>query len=439
MTEVVKRPKNYDKIVLAAKEMLRDMQASKEKTQLEKYEPLWFAKLRELALLLFKTRDIKRCMSFRDLWDDMSRIVMLVGKPLTNITEADLKKLLDRYFRDPENYSFYFPARQLEDVQDSHRVGACDLHSFKQLPSLARKGIAQQWRHQYRHEYYPFGNTLAKYREERKKDTYFCVEVKALGFFKAIETATELANQSLNVLKCFYLVNHPKLTKCYYSKGQTWIGGLEDFTPFRMRSSYYRVIPEIEEHIKTVTRFIRSDESHEIAERSLLAIDIYGMIEEDTPVPLKFLLSVIAIESLLLSRDDRDFLGWKLREKVAILLGDTPGWLREFLKKDKLTEEEYEKERVAARAELAKRVGRMYDKRSGIAHPKPSGNDEKVTEDDFQFASMIFRFSIQRILSLYTVKKITRVGKTDTIDEKSLDSFIESLKYSVPSGWQTQE
>lgn len=435
MTRVVKHPKNFDRIVSTAEEMLKYRQASDEETWLKKYQPLWSAKFAELASLMFETNTVKQFLSFRDLWDDMSRVGMLLGKPLNDITRTDLRRLLgNRYFRDPDTWFFYFPARQLHHAQDSHTIGACDIRPFSKLPSLARKGIARNWEHEYRLETYPFINTLAKYKENRKQETYLCLEVKALGIFKATETATRLANQSLNVLKCLYLVNHPKLTKCYYSRGQEWVGGLDDLVPIGLGSDSYRIIPGIEEHVKTITRFIRCNESHDIAKRCCLAIDIYGMIEEDTPVALKFLLSVIALESLLLSKDDKDVLGWKLREKVAILLGDTPNWLMEFLKKDKWTEEVCDRVRVAARAELAKKVGEMYEKRSGIAHPKPSQKDE-VTEDDFNFASMIFRFSMQRILSLHTTKGIIRVGKTDTIDDKSLDSFIESLKYSVPLGW----
>ena len=164
------------------------------------------------------------------------------------------------------------------------------------------------------------------------------------------------------------------------------------------------------------------------------AIDIYGMMEEQTPIELKFLLSVMAIERLLLGKDDRDFLGWKLREKVAILLGDTPGWLKTYLgksPKDTLTEKECNESRAAARAELARRVGVIYDKRSALVHP----GEEEVTEDDFRLVSLLFRWSLSRIIRLYSEKGISRISKTSSVDLESLDGFIESMKYSVPLGW----
>ncbi len=74
----------------------------------------------------------------------------------------------------------------------------------------------------------------------------------------------------------------------------------------------------------------------------------------------------------------------------------------------------------------------MYNKRSRFAHADKEG--EKVTESDFRFASMVFRFSLHRVLSLYEKKGIRRITKEATLDEESLDYFIESLKYSAPLG-----
>jgi hypothetical protein len=160
------------------------------------------------------------------------------------------------------------------------------------------------------------------------------------------------------------------------------------------------------------------------------------MMERQTPIELRFLLSVMATERLLLGGEDKDFLGWKLREKAAMLLGDTPGWLREYLgkgPKDALTEEECNESRAAARADLAKKIRTIYEKRSGLVHQDEG--ETRVTEDDFALASMLFRWSLHRIVRLYAEKAIRRISKKTTVDLESLDGFIESMKYSAPLGW----
>jgi hypothetical protein len=103
--------------------------------------------------------------------------------------------------------------------------------------------------------------------------------------------------------------------------------------------------------------------------------------------------------------------------------------MRIYLKKREPTAQEHEANRVAARIALAREVGKMYDKRSRFAH---QDEETRVDEDDFRFASMVSRFALQRVVSLYSDKGIRRVRKEAPVDLQSLDGLIESLKYSVP-------
>jgi hypothetical protein len=66
-----------------------------------------------------------------------------------------------------------------------------------------------------------------------------------------------------------------------------------------------------------------------------------------------------------------------------------------------------------------RRVGAIYEKRSALMH---SGKDE-VTEDDFRVASLPFRWSLSRIIRLYSEKGIRRISKTSSVDLESLDGF----------------
>jgi len=69
--------------------------------------------------------------------------------------------------------------------------------------------------------------------------------------------------------------------------------------------------------VQLLNKFVAESMSDETAKRYMSAIDICGMIEAETSLEPKFLLSVTATECLLLGKDYRDFLDWKLREKVA--------------------------------------------------------------------------------------------------------------------------
>jgi len=429
------RPKNFDQILKVAEQILQVFRESDEKTWSEKYETLWFQKLDEFASLVFCNKELRDYLSLDDVRDRLFNIVMYLGKDLKGITDEDLEKYVGEWLGPPKTYEFFFPAMELFGFPDGYKLGQCELHSYTQLPEDMQNHISSRWEYAYEREKIIYhSRTPEEYQKQKKQETYFCLKVEALGHNKAIEVATRLANQGLNILKCFYLLEHaPRLRECRY-RVDTGYGGVRA-ERFQWGWHHHRVDQELETYVQLVNRFVEQATKDEIAKRTLSAIDIYGMMESETPLELKFLLSVMAAESLLLGKDDRDFLGWKLREKVAILLGDTPVWVKQHLGKepeDKLTEQECDEARPAARAELAKRVGMIYDKRSALVHQDAG---EKITEDDFIFASNIMRLSLQRILRLYNDKGIRRVSKTSTVDLQSLDGFIESMKYSLPLGW----
>jgi len=429
------RPKNFDQILDVAEQILQVFRESDEKTWFEKYETLWFQKLDEFASLVFCNEELQDYLSLDDLRDGLYQIAVYLGKDLKDITAEDLKNYLSKLLGTPDTYEFFFPALELFNFADGYVLGLCELHSFAQLPQQIQTKISSEWKYRYASEKNIYlVRSFDEYQERKRRETYFCLSVQALGNGKAIEKATRLANQGLNILKCFYLLEHaPRLVACHYKVGAS--SGAVREERFMWGWYNHRTDKEIEGYLRIVNDFVRKGTDDEIARRCLSAIDIYGMMERETALKLKFLLSVMAAESLLLGKDDKDFLGWKLREKVAILLGDTPVWVKQYLGKEpeeKLTDEECDKARSAARAELAKRVGMIYDKRSALVHQDAG---EEITEDDFIYASNIMRLSLHRILRLYNEKGVRRVSKASTVDLQSLDGFIESMKYSVPLGW----
>lgn len=428
------RTKNFRKILEIVKEILTYFSESDEKTWFAKYETLWFQKLDELASLIFSDKELRDYLSFDDVRDRIYHITMYLNKNVSEITDEDLEKYLDKLLKAPTAYDFFFPAMELFNFPDGYNLGLCELHSYNKLPPLAQTHISSEWEYMYEREkviYY--ARSLEEYQEQKKKETYFCVTVRALGHNKAIETATKRTNQALNILKCFYLLEHmPQLTACYYLVDNKSVGSVRG-ERFKWGWHSHRVISEIEEYIQTINGFLLNETDDEMARRCLSAIDTYGFIQSDTPLELKFLLSVIGIESLLLGKEDKDFLGWKLREKVAFLLGDSPVWFRIFLNKETPTQMECDKNRIAARANLAKRITEMYEKRSALVHRYEG--DKELTEDDFHFASMIMRFSLHKLLRLYIKAGIRRVSKASTVDPQSLDGHLESVKYSMPSDW----
>ncbi len=437
----VRRPSNFKEILAEAKKLLAVVQKynrdakndSEEHVWEREYEPKWQEAFKQLAKLILESKTVANLVSRDDLRERLQNVWLYEEKkPFFEFSDKDLENYLDYFFGRSDTYHFFFPL-QLTGLPDGYSVGLSVVHEFNVLPEQLKTHLSQEWDYSLEGEKMSYGaETKEEYLEAKKRETYFCFDVEALGVFKAGEIATRIANQSLNIIKTTYDFDLRKLARCYWTKGKGY-GSVEP------RSSYdpfgwfrHPNIPELERYATTMTDMIRKADNSEIAKKCLSAVDIYGLIERETPVEVRFLLSVISLEAILLGKNDKELIGMKLREKVAILVGDTPAWFAEHLGKEDPTREECEANRVAARIDLSKQVYDMYDKRSKFAHA--DNEREKVTESDYRFATMIFRLSLQRVVSLYE-KGIRRVAKADTVDKESLDFLIEFQKYSTPLGW----
>ena len=431
----MKRPRNYDRILSLAWELVECMQQYFQDDPLHtwqtKYRRLYSEKLDKLAAAMFTSKELQEHISHEELRAAFDDICYATQKKYEQLTIEDVMAFLDRFYKKPGRYRFYFPARSVWGYPDGYVVGECSLHSFGYLPQNVRDKISSGWKQKCAGEKEVHGSrTESDYEKSKMSETYFCVEVRAFGGRTAIETATRLANQGRNILKCFHHVSHlPRLREYYVLKGRTFlhIGDLRYISGWEAHPT--GAFPEQEKYVSLINGLVRNRESDEIVRKCISAIDLHGMIEPDTPNELSFLLSVIAIECLLLGRDDRDMLGWKLREKIAMLLGDTPEWFAWFLNKANPTKEECDRTRIDARECLSMRVADMYDKRSRFAHADVRGQSQ-ITEQDLDFASLILELSLQKLLILRE-RGITHVYRHSLGDPKSLDSFIDRIKYSA--------
>lgn len=68
--------------------------------------------------------------------------------------------------------------------------------------------------------------------------------------------------------------------------------------------------------VREITKMGINKHTSELDKRVLNAIDIFGLSDDATALEIR----------LLLSEGDKDYLGWKLSEKVAFLVADTREW-----------------------------------------------------------------------------------------------------------------
>jgi hypothetical protein len=102
------------------------------------------------------------------------------------------------------------------------------------------------------------------------------------------------------------------------------------------------------------------------------------MIYDSTPLNIRVMLCVVALELLLLGSKQEN-LRYKLAERVALLVGDKKEWLKIYFgnvlqeRKDQQVDEDFTAEQIVeARVALSRLTRTLYDKKSSFAHPSSS-------------------------------------------------------------------
>lgn len=382
--------------------------------------------------------------SFRDVHDFFSpgMLLYLGKKSVKEVTFEDLKRGLDKKIvGEPFTYNFYFRLGRASDFPEGYQIGSGKLYPFTKLPKHVRDYISLDWKYEYR-DNPEFARTLKEYKEYRRQDWYMHIEVKSVGWNRATEKAIQIARRNMNIYKMVYFTEsyfehivglRTPFDYCFSVRKGGSMGSARTGGSFDM--PFYRV-DLLDKMISDINSIVEKANQSELERRILNAIDIFGMIDQSTPLHVRFMLCIIALEGLLLSRGDKDYLGWKLAEKISFLLGDSFAWNVTTYnidpKDSKMVTKEFTAKRLAeSRIRLNKQVQELYDKRSSFAHKglaKKKKSSKEITPDDYHIASSIVRWAVEKLLGLRS-NGITHVAKENKVDNNSLDGHIEKLKY----------
>ena len=74
-------------------------------------------------------------------------------------------------------------------------------------------------------------------------------------------------------------------------------------------------------------------------------------------------------------------------------------------------------------------MGNYTDKRSGFAHSGIKKDNRSMREEDYLLLIQIFQLVVFKLLYLYETGAINCLSKSNLPNSKSLDEFIERVKY----------
>lgn len=342
--------------------------------------------------------------SYSDLTSFFENLPHYCKESYEQITLPDLKSSFNKFFLTvPNFYDFYFKIGQSNEDLTDYMIGNGKVFSSKRLPNKLRKYISKN---------------KAQYLSSR--DCFMYIRVNAVGIIQAKEMAFQMVSRNISIYNLVYLKSW--YYDMYYNRNSQF-----DYFAFSDNQNpdpdhrlaedaahQYDSIISIERDqvrdkiILDISKIVTNDENrNELEERIFSVIDIFGLIQMSTPLKIRFMLCIMSLEALLLSGDDKDYLGWKLAEKLAFLLGNSEYWIRTYYGvgiehlfpnhvpiPNELTHKVVENRRA-----LNHKIRELYGKRSGFAHGSTRKN-EQITEEDYSFIYAILRLSVIRVLDL---------------------------------------
>jgi hypothetical protein len=359
-------------------------------------------------------------------------------KSFQEITLQDLRTALRRHIlREDQDFDFYYPIGKADGFLEGQTLGAGELQSFDGLPARVRiyvkkaRGLGR----------YPH-NASNTFSGRKLEDNWFLhVRIRTIGWTNAALNAERLAQRSLAAFEVLTghsefmrtFVRNPLGREVFVSCGEDEASG---YYPPAESSFGVSNMPGFESQLKDLTLMIRRENMSELERRIVSVIDILAMIDERTPLNIKFLLKMFALEGLLLSEDDRDYLGWRLSEKITFLLGDNKVWVAfafgilphmGFVGNGiaELVEDEFaEIHTLESRLILNREVVRLYRKRFAFAHPRPRPGKDAIAENDYEMISWLLRLSVSSILAL------------TKMESRILRSVIKSINPVWMASWR---
>lgn len=133
------------------------------------------------------------------------------------------------------------------------------------------------------------------------------------------------------------------------------------------------------------------------------SIRIVGLVRASKQPQIKLLFNIAALESLLLTKNDRDYLGNKLAEKTAFLLG-----------------KDFEQ-----RMKIFRDIKKLYSKRSALIH---GGKEQDISIRDERQSEMYVKEVIFKLAELYKQYKEIE-GKSKSSQSEGLEDLFNSLKF----------
>ncbi len=156
-------------------------------------------------------------------------------------------------------------------------------------------------------------------------------------------------------------------------------------------------------YLTTLSKISLNSPPNRLEKKILQAIQVNGLSRYTRKPEIRYIFLVSSLESLLLTSNDRDYLGKKLSEKTAFLIGSN----------------------FEERIKIYKLMKKSYSKRSSLIHK----GEVKITENEVRTLEGIFKRLVFKILDL-SVDYPKMEQKSHENDLEGIEDYINTIKFS---------
>jgi hypothetical protein len=228
----------------------------------------------------------------------------------------------------------------------------------------------------------------------RKASAFLHVQVKTKNWNDAIDESHKVAETSASILSFLYRAHFPILEGQFLSgdkiKGGNRTSHGYSGEYYYKRGTTFNFKPEFEKEISLLTDILTKPKSR-IDNKINNALSLFNLQTSILDGGTRYVLLATCLESLLLDKNDRDYLRWRLAEKSAFLFAQN-------------------------RKEIYNKVKKTYDKRSSFVH----GSGEPICIADLNNMQDIVVSIMRRMVEL-------RNEGFDTMEK--IDEYITELKF----------
>lgn len=338
---------------------------------------------------------VNKELSQIDLNDLLVYPGMYIDKPFNEITDDEFREIITKKWLTNRLYHVYFPLYNVYNFPDGYKLGYGILYIFASLPIPIQEYLDEKWRHEFDRNR-GYAANIDEFLKRKRDSTFLYVSVKSYGQDKAGQKATELADESMHILRAVYGADFNLKEYVYIEDAGKYPGGRE---MGEWASASYAAI--LDNNYTELTEILTKARPSELETRLRNSIRLFALAIEAIRPEIRYTLLTTALESMLLIKGN--YLRFKLAEKVAFLLG-----------KDK-----------EQRLKLFQNVKDLYDKRSDFVHQNPKY--KPITEDDVTNLWETFTNIFHKLLELRD-QGYTQVEKKEGI--KTIEDLIDDLKFT---------